>query len=153
MNEFLERITNLRSLNYDQLIQQSVEHQLEAIHQAVPDSDQLEADLAGMCKVLASNIQAELHQAGIQARLLDFSEIADVDHWSLIVERANGGYIIDPSYQQFCTQPGRVMRNHQRFFDQKLANPSIADNLKTQGYHKATQHDLADYLASFESQS
>ena len=56
MNEFLERITNLRSLNYDQLIQQSVEHQLEAIYQAVPDSDQLEADLAGMCKVLASNI-------------------------------------------------------------------------------------------------
>ena len=147
MNEFLERITNLRGLNYEQLIQQSVEHQLEAIHQAVPDSDQLETDLTGMCKVLASNIQAELHQAGIQARLLDFSEIADVDHWSLIVERADGGYIIDPSYQQFCTQPG------QRFFDQKLANPSIADNLKTQGYHKATQQDLADYLASFEIQS
>lgn len=149
MNDFLERITNLRGLDYEHLIQQSIEHQLEAVRQAMPDPDQLEADLAGMCKVLASNIQTELQQAGIQARLLDFSDIAEVDHWSLIVERADGGYIIDPSYRQFCTQPGRVMRDGQLFFDQKLANPAIANNLKTQGYHKATQQDLADYLASF----
>lgn len=67
------------------------------------------------------------------------------------VERADGSYIIDPSYCQFCAQPGRVMRDGRLFFDQKLANPAIADNLNAQGYHKATQQDLADYFASFSN--
>lgn len=150
MNEFFESITNLRQLDYEQQIQKIVDTQLQTVLDELA-THALDQDLTGMCKILASNIQADLQQVGIQARLMDFNKLSGVDHWSLIVERPAESYIIDPSYKQFCQQDSRQMKGNKTFFDQKLTNPLIAANLHTQGYHKATQDDLADYLNSFKS--
>lgn len=78
MNEFFERITNLRQLDYEQQIQKIVDTQLQTVLDELA-THALDQDLTGLCKILASNIQADLQQVGIQARLLDFNKLSGVD--------------------------------------------------------------------------
>lgn len=136
-----ERLANLRRLDQEKLVQQAIAQEMQMI-----EVD----DLTGLCKYFAYNIKDDLQQVGVNAKLLDLKQYSEVDHLALIVERAEDGILIDPSYRQFCAKDGWQMIDGGQFFDQKLHNPALAEQLNSQGYVVVSSDDLDDYINSFK---
>lgn len=159
----MDNKNDLESFYYDILNISKPTNTIDVIDNIVKDNKaelkNIGGSVEGLCKVAANNISLDLHSKNIKHQIFNTNEIlGGYEHLFIISyfkEQEKLKYVlIDPTYEQFCAQDGRVLLTSFKEWPSVVLNATDTGNkllssIIKDGYSIVDSLSIKLYLGSF----
>ena len=148
MNEYIDfcnSILNIRNIDASEKIKNIIKEEKSKL-------SNINVDLSGYCKYIASILEDRLKEINIKTYWLDLNELINIDHVILIAEYKHNNQLkrnlIDPTFNQFVKKDNNKLLKLKEWPSEKI-DKDILNELLTSGVIELDSYKFNNYLSSF----